>query len=252
MGAAAEKYCMNRETTRRIIAVSEQVKSDIVREYGVDARKVVVIHHGVDQDSFHPRHRPRFRVQERTRLGLRQSDFLVLFVGGDYRRKGLERLIDAVAHVHSNVRILAVGVRPDRHLTQLVRARGLHEVVTFLPSTNDMMPLYAAADCFALPTLYDTFSLATLEAMAVGLPVIVSRAAGVSEVLTHNHDSLILDEASDVEMLGQYLRQLMADEMLRNSLGAQARDTAERNSWEKAVARTVGLYRESMVLAGSS
>jgi len=183
---------MSKASTRRIIAVSQQVKREIEGAYGVEPQRIVVIPNGVDAEMFHPRHRAGFRAPVRERLGVTPDQFLVLFVGGDYRLKGLAALLEAARRVARALRVLAVGVRPDAALVQLVREKDLQQMVMFSGHTTDVASLYAAADCFALPTRYDTFSLATLEAMASGLPVIVSRAAGVSELLSPGRDSLIL------------------------------------------------------------
>jgi UDP-glucose:(heptosyl)LPS alpha-1,3-glucosyltransferase len=246
LGAIAEKYCMSKPDTRKIIAVSQHVKDDIEREYGIEPRRVVVIHHGVDARAFHPRHRAEWRVSVRDRLGVGRDEFVVLFVGGDYRRKGLVPLLKAVGRVRHAMRVLVVGVKPDVPLAQLARQNGLNDRVAFVDATAEIASLYAAADCFALPSRYDTFSMATLEAMASGLPVIVSRAAGVSELLSPDHDSLVLEDPENVDVLAQILERLVRDETLRMSLSANARSTAERHSWEEVTARTLAVYHEAI------
>jgi len=246
IGAAAEKYCMSKPSTLRVIAISRRVKGDIEREYAVDPRRIVVIPHGVDGTTFHPSQRLHLRIPVRERLGLGRDEFVVLFVGGDYRRKGLVPLLGVLRRVPGVVKVIAVGVQPDTALAQLVRHNGLSSSIKFVANTTDMASLYAAADCFALPTRYDTFSMATLEAMASGLPVIVSRAAGVSELLTPDRDSLILEDPSDVNALAQHLRRLIDDETLRSGLGVEARKTAERYSWDDVATRTVAVYHETL------
>lgn len=245
IGAMAEKYCMSKQSTRRIIAVSAQLKDDIVRHYDVDPAKVVVIHNGVDSEVFHPQHRVSRRSSMRQRIGLGSDEFVVLFVGGDYRRKGLIPLLEAAARLPPRtVTILAVGVDPDARLLRHLRQDGLTGLVKFLGHSMDMASLYAAADCFALPTKYDTFSLAALEAMASGLPTIISRAAGVAELVTHDIDCLVLEHNTDLEQLEDYLRRLARDESLRNRLAAAGRRTAEGCSWDVVAKRTLAVYRD--------
>lgn len=247
LGALAEKYCMSKRSTSKIIAVSKQLKDDIVRSYGVDSAKVVVIHHGVDSETFHPQHRAGCRIAMRQRLGLGDDEFVVLFVGGDYRRKGLVPLVEAAARLPvGTIRILAVGVDPDASLLRDVRQIGLAGLVKFLGHSTDMSSLYATADCFALPSKYDTFSLAALEAMASGLPSIVSRAAGVSELVTHDHDCLLLEDEEDVGQLAEYLGRLARDEDVRNRLGVEARRTAELCSWDVVAKQTLAVYRDAV------
>lgn len=247
VGMSVEKYCMSKQSTRRIIAVSEKVRGEIVREYRIDPQKVVVIHHGVDLEAFHPRHRVSWRAAVRNRLGVGLDEFLVLFVGGEYRLKGLVPLLEAAKRLSGRVKVLAIGVKADTALTRLLNHSALSDLVISVPHTSEVASLYAAGDCFALPTLYDTFSLATLEAMASGLPVMVSRVAGVSELLSPGRDCLIIDEPGSVDGLAKWLAQLVSDKALRSNLGAEARRTAERHSWDKVVERTLAVYHDTLV-----
>ena len=250
IGAAAEKYCMSKRSTKRIIAISKQVKADIEQKYGVESGKIALVYHGVDTEIFHPRHRIVEQVSVRARLALHPEDFVVVFVGGDYRRKGLLTLLEAVKRVTGRLKVLVVGVEADAALTRVLRDSKLRELVRFVRTTADISPFYSAADCFALPTVYDTFSMATLEAMASGLPVIVSRAAAVSELLEPNTDSLFLERPDDVESLAGHLERLARDQALSVGLGMRARQTAERHSWDVVASQTVEVYREA--LEGSS
>lgn len=247
LGAAAERYCMSKRSTRRIIAISRQVKEDIEREYGVDPQKVVIIPHGVDEGSFHPSQRAAWRAPVRARLGLGAEEFAVIFVGGDYRRKGFKPLLEAIRRVPAALKVIAVGLELNAELNRLVQQNGLNGRVMFMGSISDVAPLYAAADCFVLPTRYDTFSMATLEAMACGLPVIVSRAAGVTELLTPDRDCFVLEDPDNVDALAQRLLQLVQNPGLQASIGEAARKTAERYSWREIARRTLAVYHEILV-----
>jgi UDP-glucose:(heptosyl)LPS alpha-1,3-glucosyltransferase len=226
------------------------LKDDLIREYGVDARKIRVIHHGVDLDVFHPRNRETLRERIRSMHGVSRNEFVVLFVGGDYRGKGLLTLLEAVATLPGEVKVLAVGLSPDRALMRVVSERRVGARTVFIPPTSDIVGFYAAADCFVLPTRYDTFSLVTLEAMASGLPVLVSGRAGICEILTRGVDSLILDDPTDHVTLREILSHLREDDLARTRLALEARATAERHSWDRVVVATLQVYHE--VLAVSS
>jgi glycosyltransferase involved in cell wall biosynthesis len=248
LGVAVERHCFTKSSTRKVIAVSNKVKVEIQDHYGLDADRITVIPNGVDSGVFHPSHRADMGLQVRKDLGLSAAEFVALFVGGDYRLKGLVPLLRGASHV-PGVRVVAVGLKPDSYLMQLVRECELEGRVTFLDKATDMASVYASADCFVLPTRYDTFSLATLEAMASGLPVIVSREAGVTELLTSGRDSLLLDQPDDVEAIASHLSRLVQDAGLCASLGTEARRTAERHSWDDVALRTAEVYRQ--VLARS-
>ena len=247
LGAILEKYCLSKASTAAIIAVSQKVKDELEREYAIEASRISVIHHGVDCVSFHPDTRQRLRPPVRHGLQLAPEDFVVAFVGGDYRLKGLESLIEAIRRLPRQVKILAAGVRMDARLRSLIASDGLGERVKLLGHVDNVATsLLAASDCFALPTRYDTFSLATLEAMATGLPVVVTRAAGVAELLTTGHDSLVLSDPSDLTGLVNCLERLFLDARLRASLGANARHTAERHTWNEVARQTIEVYSRTV------
>jgi len=246
LGAAVEKYCMTKRSTRKVIAVSGRVKSEIENEYGVSPSKVVVIHHGVDLEAFNPELRNHSRASVRDRLGLGRTDFVVLFVGGDYRRKGLMTLLRALRHTSRPIKALAVEVVPDRALSDFVANCRLSGAVRFVGKSKEIATLYAAADCFVLPTHYDTFSMATLEAMACGLPVIVSRAAGISELLGNGRDALLLEDSQDHLALAEHLERLVSDRNVREALGAGGRKTAEHHSWNEVAKKTLSVYEEAL------
>ncbi len=243
IGAAGEKYCMSKPSTRRVIAVSPKVKGEIEQLYRIDPGKAVVVPLGVDPEEFHPRQRLRWREGIRDKLGIGRHEFVVIFVGGDFRRKGLMELVRAAANLRS-FRILAVGVRQEASLTQLLEQEGLLSNFTFVETTGDIAPFYAAADAFALMTRYDTFSMATVEAMATGLPVVVSREAGITEYLDDGQDSFLLSTCTDVENLTRVIDRLVGDTALRETIGAAARKTAERFSWDSIAAQTLAVYRQ--------
>ena len=242
LGLAVERYSFTRPS-RRVIAVSRKVEREIVAHYGVAAGRVEVIPHGVDAEQFEPGRRRALREASRKRLGLGPGEMAVLFVGADYRLKGLLPLVQASRRLRPAPRILAVGVAPDRRLTAWLAREGAGATVTLVGPTRDMAGMYAAADVFALPTAYDTFSLVTLEAMACGLPVLVSNHAGASELLAHEHDALVLDDPRDVDELAAHLERLVGDAGLRERLGRAARATAEHHSWARVAERTLDVYR---------
>jgi UDP-glucose:(heptosyl)LPS alpha-1,3-glucosyltransferase len=241
IGVAAERHCLTKRATRSVIAVSEKVKTDIQRHYGLDEKKIRVIPLGVDAEAFHPRNRSAWRRVTRERLGLALGDLVVAFVGRDYRLKGLATLLKAVSLADAGIQVLAIAVAPNPELTAIAAGR-----VTFVDSAPHVAPYFAAADCFALPTRYDTFSLATLEAMASGLPAIVSRAAGVSEHLRDGVDALVLEDPADTMTLAAHLRRLADDRAFRAQIGSAGRETAERFSWEWVTDQTVDVYRQAL------
>ena len=249
LGIALERRCLTKPQAGRIIAVSRKVKRDVEEHYGVAGAKLAVIPYGINVDQFHPRNTTRWREVVRARHGLGPDRFVIVYVGGNYRLKGFLPLVEAVAHLDRRTAILAVGIVPDRGLVRCLEQARVADRVIFPGARVDVAPYYAAADCFVLPTLYDTFSMATMEAMASGLPVIVSNEAGISELLTDGRDALILEDPSDREGLRETIARLMTSESLRRDLGAAARRTAEQYSWDQIVDRTLDVYQTVLAAA---
>jgi UDP-glucose:(heptosyl)LPS alpha-1,3-glucosyltransferase len=154
----------------RVIANSRMVRDEIVAHYNYPADCISVIENGYDA----PPLEPGLRERRRAELGLAPDVYVALFAGSGWERKGLHAAIDAAADV--------LG------LTLLVAGKGkpftVPATVKFLGPRRDLQPDFAAADVFVLPTIYDPFSNACLEALAAGLPVITTNANGFSEIIT--------------------------------------------------------------------
>ena len=195
---------------RRVIVNSEMVKKEAQEFYNYPPAQIDLIQNGVPLADFRPE--PEARQLRRKNLGLAQNDIAVLFVGSGWGRKGLRFAIDAIASLGKNFRLLVAG-RGRRSLTNTRSVR-------MLGAVRDLPVLYAAADIFLLPTLYDPFSNACLEALASGLPVITTRANGFSEIIENAVHGSIVERASDIEALRASLRFWSDSERRRNARAA--------------------------------
>lgn len=214
------------QASRRIVAVSARVREEAIRHYGVSADRIVVIHNGVDAEEFRPD--PEARRAVRAELGLAADAYVLLFSGSGFRRKGLAFAVRAVDRVPAATLLVAGEGRVPGH--PRVRPLGRRA---------DLPRLCAAADALLLPTLYDPFPNAALEAMASGIPVIVSRVAGVSEII--DGDSLVVEDPTDVEALAQLVRRL-EDPAVRLPLGEAARRKALQYPLERVLEANLRLY----------
>jgi len=236
---ALEAESFRPEASRKIVAVSHRVKEETVRHYQVPADKIVVIHNGVDAKEFHPSDEARRLI--RNQVGLDDSDYLLLFVGSGFRRKGLEYAIRAVDRVPSARLLVAGEGRATRHPRVMMLGR-----------RTDVAHLYAAADAFIFPTLYDPFPNAVLEAMASGIPAIVSRVAGVSEVI--DGDSIVVEDPMNLTELAAAVKKL-EDPAVRKPMGAAARKKAEARPLETVLEENLRLYDQVLAMkrpAGTS
>jgi UDP-glucose:(heptosyl)LPS alpha-1,3-glucosyltransferase len=229
-----------------IIANSELNRQGILRYYPIAPERVVVAYNGVDAARFSPAARAPRREATRRALGLGPEDVAVLFVGQGFARKGLRPLLEAMAAIRDpRWRLVVVGRGNRVAWSARAERLGFGGRVAFVGHVRDPEAYYAAADVFALPTFFDPFANATLEAMAAGLPTITSRRNGAAEILRPGVDGLVVDRPDDVPGLAAALTSL-ADPGRRAALGEQARATALRYPWDGPLERTLGVYREVM------
>jgi len=216
----------------KIIAVSEEVKSDIVRHYSVPTDKVVVVYNGVDQNRFHPSKRTEVRESIRERWKIPMDSPLVLFVGSGFRRKGLDRILSIWKSPRlRDVFLLVVGddARINRYLS-LASSIAPGRIV-FTGRRDDIENYYAAADVVALPALQEGFGNVVMEALASGLPVLVSRDVGAAEIIHGPLVQGIVDRVEDLRELEEKLLLLLAASRDPNWIH-EARQIGERHSWE--------------------
>ncbi len=239
---AAERRMFAHPRLRAVVCNSAMVRDEIGRRFRVARKKLHVIHNGVDLRHFHPDRRTALRKAARMELGLSDDAFLFLFVGSGFWRKGLDAAIGALAASGNAKLHLAVAGRDRdsaRYAAQAA-ASGLGARVRLLGGRDDVRPLYAAADCFLLPTRYDPFPNTALEALAMGLPAIVGRRSGAAEILQPGRNGWICDPG-DVPGLAQLLREAAAASGDNRMLGA-ARAAAEGYGIEDMARRLTDLY----------
>lgn len=176
-----------------IIANSQMVAGEIVQIFHIPKERVRVIYNGLPASSFDLQPSPlkARREETRARLGLKEGECAVLFAGTGWERKGLRYAIEGVQRTKGAALLVAgAGKRPRLP----VPSRTL-----FLGEVKEMRELMEAADIFLLPTIYDPFSNASLEAMAAGLPVITTRWNGFSEIMRPDEDGEVLSNPANVE-----------------------------------------------------
>lgn len=180
----------------RVIANSRMVKEEIIRLYGYPAEKINVVYNGVPLQSLQRDEVDRAKTREAH--GLAKDDIAVLFAGSGWERKGLRFALDAMERQEKGMALLVAGRGESRRFKS--------ERAEFLGIVSEMPSLYAAADIFLLPTIYDPFSNACLEALAAGLPVVTSRANGFSEIIEHGVHGSVIDDPRDIDAIDEALR----------------------------------------------
>ena len=216
------------DVPERYIAVSQSTKKDAMRFWGLRADRVVVIHHGpfvtpkaprvhfgsnkiLIVSDISPRKNHLRLIQAFERVQERSQSPLELVVAG-YMRTAipeLEQMLQDIAKRRENVKITFVGYVPD----------------------SEVLSLYAQADVFVYPSLYEGFGLPVLEAMACGCPVIASNVSSLPEVVG---EAALLVDPYNVEALAQAILTVLQDDELKKEMSKKGIAQAQKFSWDKA------------------
>ena len=200
-----EESLFEKQKAGRVITGSQMVAKEITSFYRYSADKIDVVRNGIPLDRF--RFDPALRQKSRAELKLKQDQIALLFAGSGWERKGLLFAIEAMALCKNRKMRLLVAGRGETRRYKTTRLRFWREdPVQFLGELSDLAPVYAAADIFILPTIYDPFSNACLEALASGLPVITTRFNGFSEILEDNVHGSIVDNPANLVGLRDAIR----------------------------------------------
>ncbi len=212
---------------RRVIAVSRRLRGILIERHQLDEHLVSVIPNGVDTSRFAPERLAPLRTPERARLRV-GDEMLCLMVAHNLRLKGFDTALRAVAALREwglTPRLAVVGGVPDRLWSELVDRFGLADRVTLYGNVADVERFYAAADLLVHPTRWDACSLATLEAMVAGLPVITTAVNGASDLITDGANGYVMADPEDHKALAERIAALR-DPALRAVVGNAARQVS--------------------------
>jgi len=232
-------------STRRIIAVSRLVQSQIEEQYQVDPKKISIVPNGVDCDLFDRLRNEVDRTAIRSSFGLIEDQFVLLFVGNEFGRKGLHVLLRGIKSLNDKrVFLLVVGDGDRKSYERLAGELGISEQVGFTGSIPNPERLYFAADAFVLPTLYEPFGLVVVEAMAAGIPVITSKGCGATEGMEHQKEVYHLDDPTSLEEMTEAMRSLATSASLRQAIASKGREKAKQFAWDRVAAKVLDVYGE--------
>jgi UDP-glucose:(heptosyl)LPS alpha-1,3-glucosyltransferase len=239
---AAERAMFESPRLRAVICNSRMVRDEIRQDFRIEPDKLHVIYNGIDLEHFHPRLRDSLRGAARAEIRCHARDTLFLFVGSGFSRKGLDAAIEALALAGNDAYWLLVVGRDREQGRFEARAErlGVGRRVRFLGGRQDVRPLYAAADCFILPSRYDPFPNTGLEALAMGLPSIVSSRCGAAEVVEHGTNGWVC-APDDVPTLARLMHEAAAA-LSGGRVAQAARATAERFGMDAMASELAQLY----------
>jgi glycosyltransferase involved in cell wall biosynthesis len=239
---------------KKYVAISHGIKKELMHHFQIPSENIEIIYHGVDTDHFLPWNQSydasQKRKEFREKLALADEDFTLLHVGALNARKGIFKTLDTLAFLKDNgfenIKLLAVGQGDSRKIKKSMATLGIEDKVILAPHTKDIRNYYWAADCFFFPTYYEPFGLVILEAMACGLPVVVSDSAGASELIQEGENGILIDPYDKEKAIANGLIPLLRDPSLGSRLGRAARQTAEQHNWETVGNQYRQFYRSLM------
>lgn len=242
-----ERNIFSHRRYKKIIAISEMVKKNIIENYRVEPGDIVVIYNGVDTEKFSPSNRVKYRDEIRRKQGLTDHDFVVLFVGSGFERKGVEFLIKAVESISASVSALIVGKGPASKFRDMVKRQN----IIFCGPQKDIFKYYAAADVFVFPTIYEPFGNVHLEALASGLPVITTRNSGAAEIIKDGVHGFVVEEPEDITAISEKIRFCLNNRDKLKLMSENARRLAEEFTFEKYIGKIHELYERIIAERGT-
>lgn len=226
-----------------IVTFSEYNKQDILRHYPVRESDIRLIPNGVDVDKFKPM--PEIRRQVRGQLGFQEDDFVLIFVGHEFERKGLIFVLDALRLLveRGKPAKLIIAGRDDPGQPPIrQRLDRLAAHVRLVGFRRDIERYYNAADAFVLPSTYEAWPLVGLEAMACGLPVLMTPTGSVNVFLADGENGFFVRQ--DGADIAEKVSRLMDKGPSYGTMSAAARQTALQYSWESIARQYLDVLHE--------
>lgn len=223
----------------RILSVSNAAAEDTGRAFGVLKERTRVVHNGTDETLF----KPNSHI-------LKEPHSLITVNSADSPMKGVGYLLEALSIVRNGIqpKLTIVGSAiPGGKSESIIRKHGLEDLVQFTGRIDDheLVARYSASEIAVVPSLYEGFGLPATEAMACGLPVIVSRAGALPEVIGTDSEAGLSVPPADPEALATAIKHLFANEHLRRKMGEAGRKRVETHfTWRQAAEKTVAVYEE--------
>ena len=247
--AWVEQKGFGNKNLQMVMPVSSLVQQELLKQYDFLKNKILINPPGVNLERFSVLDPRKCRQDMLFRYGWSQKDIVVLFVSMNFELKGLDLVLRGMAAVSglenkdSNLKLLVVGKGDDKRFKRLTREMGISDQVIFVGVTREVEKYYMAADIFAMPSRFDTFGLVVLEAMAAGLPVIISKSVGARDIVKEGHNGFVLSEVPSVSEIATSLTLLLGPDK-RKLMGENARQVARLHSWDKTADKVADLYRQ--------
>lgn len=230
-----------------LLAVSSLVKEATLAAYDLTDSQVSIVHPGISAERFGQENRERWRAEIRRMHELGETDVVALFVGMNFEVKRLDWVLKSAGHLKKSgakgLKVLVVGRGDVPRYKGMSRDLGIEDQVIFAGVSSQVEKYYFASDMLLMPSRFDTFGMVVLEAMAAGLPVVITRRVGAKDVVAEGVNGFIIDQDGAVPDLADKIALLFSGET-RRVMGERARQSALRFTWEKTTHKIGTLCRE--------
>jgi len=239
-----EKQMFTKGGCRIFMPVSSFARQKMQEVYTVAPERIRIVHPGVDIEKFKPAE-SELRLEIRHELGVKDDEVLILFVSMNFELKGLDLLLAALSRLRKDGRgkqpkLLVVGKGNISKYQDISRQLGIAENVVFTGVRHDMERIYVAGDLFVLLSNFDTFGMVVTEAMASGLPVIVSDKVGAKDLVRNAENGFIVDRDNIEEICSKIVH--MSDERVRVRMSRNAQKTIKDYTWDKVALDVMNIY----------
>jgi len=239
-----EKQMFTKGGCRIFMPVSSFARQKMQEVYTVAPERIRIVHPGVDIEKFKPAE-SELRLEIRHELGVKDDEVLILFVSMNFELKGLDLLLAALSRLRKDGRgkqpkLLVVGKGNISKYQDISRQLGIAENVVFTGVRHDMERIYVAGDLFVLLSNFDTFGMVVTEAMASGLPVIVSDKVGAKDLVRNAENGFIVDRDNIEEICSKIVH--MSDERVRVRMSRNAQNTIKDYTWDKVALDVMNIY----------
>jgi len=230
---------------KNIIAVSKGLKKEIIQYYKVDSEKITVIPNGVDISRFNLQNKEKEKEKIRKKYNLEKNDIVLIIIANEFIRKGVNYIIDSLHYIKDkNIKLLVIGKDNPNYLIKKAKEKDVEDRVIFTGKIegNEIPNFLMASDIFVFPTYYEAFSLATLEAAAAGLPILMTRVNGSDEILVENKNGYLIER--NATNIAEKIESIIYDEKKMREMSKKSRQIAEQYSWDKISKLTYEKYKE--------
>jgi len=246
--AWVEKKLVLESGCRKFVAVSHLTRDIFLQEYLIDPEKVAVIHPGVELSDYRREDKDDVRRAVRSSLGISENELVMVFASMNFEIKGLDDIIASLGRLQKQIprfKLVVAGKGNTKKYRKIAGEAGVAENIVFtgVLSREKLTDLYLAGDLYVMLSKFDTFGMVVLEAMAAGLPVMVSSHVGAKDLVIQNENGFVVDDPSDHDRVA-FILKAMLDENNRRRMSAAALTTAAENSWDAATEKYRALYAE--------